>query len=226
MQELTDVRSKLAEFMGRLKDAESDIMKRASRLWQSKLRSEEEIDALRDEVEDVARAFEGCQTDLEDLRLMRGVLNTYKRSHYQLSDERLHWQEFESLSVKLRREAEAAFGEQEIPWPPNETLSSFADIISKQRKQISQSWIQTIESEASTIASMSAVDANRLHAKASTPPATLTEQHLERLAKLVKKVERRLDSLALDWLVEKFRELHDSSKRKFLQLVAKIDGES
>jgi hypothetical protein len=122
MPQLAEIRSSLAEFIENLKKAESEIMKRASRLWQTKLRSGGEIDGLFDEIGDLVGTFEGCQTDLEDLRLMRSVLLTYQRAYKELINEALPWQEFESLHDRLLHEAKAAFGEEEIPWLIDKTL--------------------------------------------------------------------------------------------------------
>ncbi|MEW6378860.1 MAG: hypothetical protein AB1611_04555 [bacterium] len=226
MVELSEIRSDLAEFMDKLKKAESEIMARTRRIWLAKLRSIEELERLIDEVEELTGAFEGCQDDLDDFRVIRSVLQAYQGCYRQLQNEGLTWQEFNSRAEKLRQEIEATYGEAEIPWPVDETFGSFVDIITKQRNQASLSWIEAVESEASDIATMPAPDANRLHTKANNPPSVLTEQHEKRLAKLIKQIEVRLETLALDWLIEKFQALPESAKKKFLKLASQILSES
>jgi aryl carrier-like protein len=71
---------------------------------------------------------------------------------------------------------------------------------------------------------MSAIEANRLDTRISAPPAVLTESHKKRVASAAKLVQRRLDSLKIDWLVEKFKELSTELRRKFLQIVDKSEG--
>jgi len=66
---------------------------------------------------------------------------------------------------------------------------------------------------------LSAADANRLHSRASVPPAILTEIHNEERVELLKKIEGRLDDLKIDWLVERFKELSAPLKKKCLESV-------
>jgi hypothetical protein len=73
---------------------------------------------------------------------------------------------------------------------------------------------------------MSAVEANRLHTRASAPPPILTEPHAKRLEKVLKQVETRLDGLKIDWLVEKFKELSPPLRKKFLQLAGEEESHS
>ena len=222
MAELSQSRTQLSDFLNKIKNAESELMRRASRLWQSKIRSWDELDGFIDEVEDLTKAFEGCQADVEDLRLMRRVLQSYKQAYILLQDSKLTWQEFETLAENLQRELCAAFDEEEPPWPADETIRNFAETISKQRKQASLLWIKEIEAEASSIADMAVGDANRLHSKANNPPSVITPQHLDRLTKILKKTEEYLEALALDWLMEKFRELPGPSKKKFLEMASRM----
>ena len=227
MAEISTLRAQLAEFLAKLQNAESNLMKRASRLWNSKLRTKEELDGYLEEVEFLTTAFEGCEIDVQDLRFMKRVLQAYKRYYNQLQDERLTWREFESLAERLQQEAEAAFGTEEaLPWPVDATFENFVASISKQRQQASLAWIEAVENDAVDIASMSVGDANRLHAKVTNPPAVLTDQHAKRLEKVVRRIETRLESLALEWLVERFRELPETSKKKFLEIASQIVGES
>lgn len=222
MTQLSEVRTKLANFLKSLKEAEADVMKRASRLWNAKLRSIEDIEMLYSEVSSLFVAFEGCEKDLEDLDTMKRVLQTYKRDYQKLQDENLTWQEFLNLSEKFRQEAKAIFDEDEMPWSVDETFSKLEEIISKQRKQASKIWIEAMESEAESIETMTAADANRLHAKVRNPPAFLTEQHIKSLTKILSHIVARLDSLEVDWLVERFKALPETLKKRFLQIADKL----
>jgi len=114
------------------------------------------------------------------------------------------------------------FGEEEIPWTPDDAIGGFLISFTKQRKDASAIWIDTLESEAADVASMSAADANRLHARASSPPAILTEPHVKRLKTVVKGIESRLEELAVEWLVEKFGALPEPAKKKFLRIVTEM----
>jgi len=219
MPDIGTVRTELSAFLSKMKDAEEQIAKRLSRLLKAKLRSEDDLDSFLAEVETLVNAFENCPNDLRDLHTMRQALRTYYEDHRQIRDDRLTWPEFESLIEKLRTEAKSIIDEKEAPWPPDEVIGEFAESITKRRKEASKMWIDEIEAEAGPISSMSAVDANRLHNRASNPPPVLTEPHAKCLARVLKSIESRLDLLKIDWLVEKFKELPLPLRKKFLQLV-------
>jgi hypothetical protein len=167
-------------------------------------------------------AFEGCANDLNDLHQMRRALRIYHEDNKRLSDEHLTWAEFEALTEDLKQRATDIIGESDTPWPPTEVLDTLASSISKHRKQSSADWIESIEQAASTVESMSAADANRLRERVTAPPAVLTEPHTKRLEKVLKKVEKRLDALKLEWLLEKFKELDATLRKRFLQLIEKM----
>ena len=220
MPEIGEVRTQLAEILGRIKDAVEKTVKRASQLWKSKLRTEDDLEAFLLEAESLVSAFENCPNDLRDLLAMRRALRTYSEDHKQLRDDRLTWPEFNSLVEKLRGEAQSIVVEKEVPWPPDEVISEFAKNITKRREQASKAWIEELEAEATSVASMPAADANRLHNRVSNPPPVLTEAHTKCRVKVLKSIETRLDLLKIEWLVEKFKELALPLRKKFLQIVA------
>ena len=222
MAEITEVLNEVTDFHSHLRKAESDITKRFSRLLQSRVPEGEQLGALIDEIEELITVFEGCQHDLEDLRIIRRVLQTYQRDYLRLQDEHLNWQEFDTLVENLRSEAQEAYGDEEIPWEVDEIFSNFHKSISKQRKSASLSWIQNIESEILNLGNMSTSEVSRLHNKAILPPAILTEQHTERLKKIVRKVETRLESLKIEWLIEEFSKLPHLGKKKFMEIVSQL----
>ncbi len=223
MNEIFDLRTNLSDFLVKLQEAESILTERASRLWNSKISTEEELNVHIEEIESLINAFEGCEIDIDDLRIMKRALQAYKRYYNQLHDNSLSWQEFESLAKKLHQEAGTAFGEEEaLPWPVDEIFENFVGSISTQRKQDSLTWIESIETNVLDINKMSVGDANRLHSKVVNPPAILTDEHGIRLSKVVSRVEERLESLALEWFIEKFRGLSKSAQKKFLEKIPEL----
>ena len=222
MPQLAEVRAQLSEFLTQLKNAIEQIRKRALHLWNLKLRSEEDLENCLEEVDSLVTAFENCTNDLNDLHMMRRALRTYREDHKQLADDRLTWPGFERLAGQLLEEAGVAIADEDVPWPPGEVIDAFVTTLSKQRKEASVVWIDRIEADATAVSSMSAADSNRLHARASAPPAVLTEPHTKRLKKVLASIETRLGALQVDWLVEKFKELPSSLRKKFLQMVAEM----
>ena len=150
---------------------------------------------------------------------MRPALRTYQEDYKQLADARLTWPEFEALAETLQKDTQAIIDDDDVPWPPSKVLSAFATVISKQRKEASAAWIDAIKEDAAEVTLMSAADANRLHVRASAPPAVLTDPHTQRLGKILKNVETRLDALKIDWLVEKYKELSPPLQKQFLQTI-------
>ena len=150
---------------------------------------------------------------------MRRALRTYQEDYKQLVDERLTWSQFANLAGKLQGEAEQTIKDDDVPWSPSEVIQEFVQQISKRRKEASTTWIESMEADASAVSSMPAADANRLHTRASSPPAVLTEPHGKRLEKIVARIEARLDSLKIEWLVEKFKELSPPLRKKFIQMI-------
>jgi hypothetical protein len=215
--EIVETRGKLSGFLTKLKKAESDTTKRADRLWETKIRTEADIDPVLAEVECLVGAFENLPRDLDDLHLMRRALKLYQKDYTRLSDDNLNWAEFESLAEESRKEFTATLGEEEPPWLPEDIMDGFVQEISKRRKQASTTWIDSIEAQVDAIPSMLADEANRLYGRVSKPSPVVTEAHLKRAAIISRKVEARLEALSVDWLLEKFKELPPKAKRDFLQ---------
>lgn len=141
LAEIGATRTQLSAFLTKLKDAEADAVKRASGLWQSKLRSDEDFERLFAEVESLVSVFENLPSDQEDILLMRRALRLYQKDYQQLSSDRLTWPEFEKLAEQLRKDASSTFGEEDIPWSPEDAIGGFVASITKQRKDASATWI-------------------------------------------------------------------------------------
>ncbi len=220
INEISTLRAQLADFLVKLQEAESSLTKRASRLWDSKISTEEELDKHIEEVDFLISAFEGCEIDVDDLRVMKRALQAYKRYYHQLRDDSLSWREFKSLAEKRRQEADVAFGAEEaLPWPVYETFENFVANISTQRTQKSLAWIESMESVVPEVDRMTVAKANRLHSQVVNPPAILTDEHAARLAIVAGRIEERLETLSLEWLIEKFRELPKTAQKKFLEII-------
>ncbi|MFB3788960.1 MAG: hypothetical protein ACE15F_21585 [bacterium] len=223
MPELGEIRAQLSEALTRMKKTDEEIMKRAERLWKSKIRRKEDLESILDEVNALIAVFENCPTDLSDFQLMQHTLRMYQKHFDMLENEHLTWPEFEDLTNSLIQQAEDSLGEDTVPWPPQETIEKYAVAISKRRQEAGSSWIESVESEVARISSMSVTDASRLHTRVSAPPAVLTDQHAKRLAMMIPKIENRLNELKLEWLVEKFKDLSASLRKKFIQLITEME---
>jgi hypothetical protein len=219
LTEIGTARTQLAAFLSSLKDAEDNALKRAKNLLQSKLRTEDDFDQLLAEIDSLVAVFDNLPVDQEDLLVARKALRLYQKDYQQLANDRLSWPEFEKLAEELRQDAITTFGDSEPPWAPDDTIAAFSVTVSKQRKEASGKWIDSLEGESANVSTMSASDATRLHARVSAPPPILTEPHEKRLKKIRKAVEARLDDVKLEWLVERYKELPPRLRKTFLTAI-------
>jgi hypothetical protein len=222
--ELSETRVQLSASLAAMKKAVSDVENRVKKIWKSKLGTMDDMDLLQDEVDALLTAFEGCAEDIQDLQTMRRALRMYQQDYQRLNDDRLSWIEFMALAESLKAEAGDSFEAGAVPWPPVEAIETFVSDISKLREKQSSLWIEALVEDAASVASMPAADANRLHARASSPPAILTEKHEKRLSVVTKDIEGRLDQLKVDWLVEKFKELPLDMQKIFIGLITSKRG--
>jgi hypothetical protein len=238
---LSEILTHLLEFLSNLKKTEKVIMDRASALWETQIHSEKELENLHLEVSTLIKIFEGCEMDLEDLYAMEKALQMFHRFCSQLKDDQLTWTQFHKLSEKLVEEIKVSFEEEELPWSVDEILPCFIENITQQRNEKSSYWLNNItqqrnekssywlnniRSEYALISTMTTTDASRLYTKANNPPPFITEHDIKDLNKMSIQIEEHLNKLAIEWLVEKFRELPDSSKEDFLEVAKQIlEGE-
>ena len=225
LADIAQVRSQLSEFMQTLKGTEDKLLNRASVLWSTQIRTDGDIEETIREVDSLMHVFDNLQTsDLEDLQSMRKALKLYRISYQRLSDDNLPWDSFRKTADEIQKECENVLGEDEVPWPPEEIVGAFVEIISAIRESKSLTWIARIKEEACSIGEMPAAEANRLHAQLSIPPVVLTAAHTEILNDVIQKVDKRLSDLSIEWLVEKFKELSHDNKLEFVHIVQEILG--
>ena len=222
MPEIGEIRTRVSETLIKMKSAEEALKKRASKLWDTKLHSENDIESLLSEVDALTSSFENCTIDLEDIQLMRKALRLYQKAYQQMESNKLSWPEFEELAIRCKDEAKSIIGEDEIPWPPEETIDSIFTEISKFRKTASNEWLESLLADANIVDSMSAIDANRLLDRARNLPAIIAYDESKRIKIIVQKIENRLELLKIEWLVEKFKELPIAMRSKFLAIIDEI----
>jgi len=219
---LNEILIQLFEFLNNLKKIEKVIIDRASALWDTQIHSEKELENLHLEVSTLIKIFEGCEMDLEDLYAMEKALQMFHRFCLQLKDDQLTWTQFHKSSEKLVKEIKVNFKEEELPWSIDEILPRFIKNITQQRSEMSSTWINNIKSECSLISTMITTDANNLYTKANKPPPFITEHDMKDLNKIISQIEEHLNKLAIEWLIEKYRELPNAAKTKFLKAAKQI----
>lgn len=227
IEELQNIRAQLAEFNESLKIEESKIIDRASDLWNSDIKNEEDLEIILKENRHLMRAFEGLDADLEDMTLIEQALNFFQKGCNQLSREDITWDKFNCLVDNWQSDMLQALGDEELPWDIKETISVLSAEKSEHRKKKSSSWITELENTWEAMNEPTVLEANRLYDKLSTPPPFATDSHREKATRLLNKVEKLLETLKVEWLVEKFKEMPFSSQKKFLNIADLIiEGKS
>jgi len=219
LSDVTQLRSELSEFMQKIKVTEDGLMNRASAIWNAEIQDESDLDKTISEVDSLIHSFDNIPNDLEDFELMRKALKIYRMWYQRLSDNNLSWGSFSENADEMLKECEAFFGEEEVPWNPEDVKNAFIETISAIRQSKSLSWISRIRENVDTVDKMSAIEANQYHTQLSNPPSVLTAEHHVILNELIHKVDQRLSDLKIEWLVEKFKELSQESKIEFIRIV-------
>lgn len=221
MKEIVETRIELTAFLEKIKTTEKNLMTRAKKLWESRIQTKADINRLHGEVDALVRAFENCAKDLEDLKLMSNALKLYENIADRITDPQLTWPAFEKLARSCETEAESAVGDDELPWPPNTAVAALVADARANRMKASESWIGTLAKEAESVAIMTVDAANRLHNRASAPPAILSDEHTAILKRIVGDIEARLNNLKIEWLVAKYLELDQTLRKEFLLRVSR-----
>ena len=217
--EILDVRRSLDEFAKSLDDAEKMIVKRANQLWKSSVTDLESIELLLEEINSLIRAYDGIDDDLEDFNIIRNALRAYKRAFNRLDDESLSWDLFEKLSKDIENEIISELDEEELPWDVEDVMQNICKVISNNRKQQSREWTETILVLEQEVPQMDVSVASPLQNKLEAPPYYVTESDMKKIKKIKTALEKRLNEIKIDWLVEKFMELSAKERKKFLDLI-------
>jgi len=223
MQELHDTRSRLADFTETLKAAEAKILDRANALWDSEIKCEEDLGIILKEINSLMTAFEGLNADIEDIVLMKQALDLFQQGFNRLSRKDITWTEFDTIIHDWQKEMLADLGEEELPWDFEKTIYVLSKEKAKAREKMSSSWITELKNLWNSMTSPhSASEANRLYEKAANPPPFVTENHREKAEHIRNEVEAKLESLKIEWLVERFKEMPLQSKKGFLEIVVPL----
>ena len=131
----------------------------------------------------------------------------------------MKWSAFNALASAIKDELITALRDEEIPWTPEDTIKAIVKFISDARMQLSKEWTNSILQSESEIPSMDVSNANQLHIQISKLPAFVTDADIKKINRLKKIIEKRLNDLNIEWLVEKYKELSEKDKKHFLAII-------
>lgn len=181
-----------------------------------------QIEIMSQKIDRLIYQFDGLQEDIDYLMEMKRVLLFFKNAEKRLSDENLDEEGMEKELRVLEFEGEK-FSENCPPWMPIEVLPVLAEAAKGEKKRKGEAWIGSMKSEISGLRSMGASEANNLHKKLENSPLFLTKEQKTIVREMLMAVEKHLESLELDWLMEKFKALTVDARRKFLKFAYELD---
>jgi len=119
----------------------------------------------------------------------------------------------------VEQETISKLAEDELPWLPEDVIKNIVKAISDYRKQLSKEWTDEILELETAIPEMNVASANQLQNKLSSPPPYVTDAQLKKLEKIRTTLDKRLSEIKIEWLVEKFKELSEKDRKKFLEII-------
>lgn len=148
------------------------------------------------------------------------LLVDFKNAYAALDDQKLFWQEFQKKKETIKSETETHFSDEEkeaIPWFIEDTLENIFEEIAAKRNQKSKEWLLSVEEKIKRVDSMDVTTLNPVHEQATNPPAFITEDDEAKRINLVKSIEKRLETWHIEWLLEKFKAMPLTAKKRFLE---------
>ena len=215
-------RSEIDKFMAQLAENEKQLFDRASRLWDSSIENHQDLDTLSVEIDFLVAAFEGLETDLDDLLSMRKTIRHFRDCYQKLSDESLGRGQLQTFGNKLISEYNEILQDEEVPWNCEDVLKAYLINITQKREKTSNDWLRRISKNEKSIGNMSASDANQLFKQVQASPIFLSNEQKNQINRLSKILEIRLSELSIEWLIEKFKELDANQRKSFLTVIQKI----
>jgi hypothetical protein len=214
---LETAKDKLNDFIKATKQREKEFMGRLGRMLDAKF-TLNTIDEHIQEVDDLEQIFERCDSDIDELRTMRRALNFYKDAAVRLFDENLSEDAFASLWKELTDKSEE-ISDDEPPWMPNEVMPILYEEALRKREDLWLRWLTGMENEVSEMQGIDIALASNLHSRLQQIPGYLTKSHQRRAKELRDEVEAYLNTLKVEWLIEKYRELDADSQVSFLKAI-------
>ena len=222
LPQLAETQKRLNDFTNRCNKTRQAHMQRASAVWNRSVKSREDIEDTTREVNDLLELFAGRDNDLEDFLVMKKVLMTFSQDYERLSNLRLSWHEFGELCNRLMKECLEAENDEGAPWEIEEVYGHFHTTIRSQRISEGTEWVEDIKASAADISALSVEEANRLLGRIETLPPYITEEQRDEAKRLQENIERHLNALALEWLLERFQALPLDAKQEFLRLATNL----
>jgi hypothetical protein len=216
LSELDEARRRLQQFVSDTKAAEKRFVDRASELWDRQV-TPNDIEEMLSESRDLETAFEGCDADVKDFRLMRRALSLYRDGYATMCDKHLPADRFVALRDELLSRAQSELASDAPPWMPNDVIPVLHEAAAAMRESWGAGWLASMEDEVSRLESGQMGEATGLFNRLELEPAYLNEGQREKARGLKQQVRNHLSHMKVDWLAGEYRGLDDSTQQRFLR---------
>lgn len=213
--EIAVVYQKLNEIKDGVSKARQALDRRARKIYDKDLTPETARDLLA-ELEALIRLYDGSDTNLNDFRDARNEVDAYLVQVEALSNLDIHETVFDERARQGKTDFVEKYRDLEPPWDPEESFDNLVGLCRKKRARESKAWISAMEAKYADPESLSLQEANSALSELDGGIPCFMSVDTPRLARLKARMETRLDSLGVEWLVAKFLELSEAAKKQFL----------
>jgi len=220
--EIAVVSKTLNEIKDELAKARQGLDRRARKIYDKDLTPETARDLLA-ELETLIRLYDGSDSNLDDFRDARNEVDAYLVQVETLSNLDIHEMVFDERARQGKTDFVEKYRDLEPPWDPEEAYEGLVELCRKKRARESKAWIASMEEKYAELDGFSMQEASAALSELDACIPCFMSDDMARLNRLRKRVEKQLDCLGVEWLVAKFLELSETSKKQFL---AKIKEKS
>jgi hypothetical protein len=219
LAELEARSEKLLAFQKNIAKKNKEIQAKGDSIWKTEL-STETAETLMGQVQDLERIYAGDESNIEDFRNMRSIIQMFLNYYRQLGSIQLPIDDFHVQKNAAREEFLKHFAEAEPPWDLEGTFDTMLAECEKTRSEASKNWIEGVATRATGLSKMTSQQADELLRTVSAPPVYFSgEAYEKKLTTLHKKIESHLESKGVEWLYEKFLQLSPVARKSFLALL-------
>ncbi len=216
---IKDAQGNLIEILGQIDGAEKEYTARAESIWNSEIKVNRDIDRFRSEIDQLVTAFQGLDTDLEDLIIMKDSLNLFQNGYRTVKDINLTWEEFDKQKEQWSNACKEKLEEEEIPWDYEEVIDNLTKVIETERKQESKTWLNRFTDKIQTIVNLDTRSCQQLLTQLSNQPPYLHREDMKKTIILENMVQDHLSSMKLDWLITEYQELDLQQQELFRERI-------
>ena len=155
---------------------------------------------------------------------MRQALRVFMNAYCDLENDLLTPDEYVAHAAKISADVQEQLADAELPWDPVETMAKFCQQQLAEREHKAATWLAELEERTAKLAELSAAEVSTLHARVAAAPAVLSASGQERRRAMLAEIEGHLSKLAIEWLVERFRQLSHEQQQVFLATVGRGMG--